>query len=122
MVTVDIDHPDIEAYIDWKVVEEQKVAGLVAGSTLAARHMKAWMKAGVEAKESLGDAAYEPTANPALRTAIKGAKAAMIPLNYIQRVMQFARQGFTEIDFKTYDTDRDKIGRASCRERVGQSV
>ena len=27
MVTVDIDHPDIEEYIDWKVVEEQKVAG-----------------------------------------------------------------------------------------------
>ncbi|HEY9550038.1 MAG TPA: vitamin B12-dependent ribonucleotide reductase [Kiloniellaceae bacterium] len=107
MVTVDIDHPDIEAYIDWKVVEEQKVAALVAGSTLAARHMKAVMKACVEAKESLGDAAYEPTANPALRAAIKGAKAAMIPLNYIQRVMQFARQGFTEIDFKTYDTDWD---------------
>ena len=34
MVTVDIDHPDIEAYVDWKVVEEQKVAALVAGSKL----------------------------------------------------------------------------------------
>src|SRR3546814_19976819 len=67
--------------------------------------MKGGMKACVEAKESLGDAAYEPTANPALRAAIKGAKAAMLPLNYIQRVMQFARQGFTEIDFKTSDTD-----------------
>jgi ribonucleoside-diphosphate reductase alpha chain len=32
MVTVDIDHPDIEEYVDWKVVEEQKVAALVAGS------------------------------------------------------------------------------------------
>ena len=32
MVTVDIDHPDIGQYIDWKVVEEQKVAALVAGS------------------------------------------------------------------------------------------
>src|SRR5690606_12911957 len=69
--------------------------------------MKAVMTACVEAKESLGDGAYEPTANPALRAAIKAAKAAMIPLNYIQRVMQFARQGFTEIDFKTYDTDWD---------------
>ena len=27
MVIVDIDHPDIEQYIDWKVKEEQKVAG-----------------------------------------------------------------------------------------------
>ena len=26
MVVVDVDHPDIEAYIDWKVKEEQKVA------------------------------------------------------------------------------------------------
>ena len=32
MVIVDIDHPDIEEFIDWKVVEEQKVAALVAGS------------------------------------------------------------------------------------------
>ena len=32
MVVVDADHPDIEAYIDWKVKEEQKVAALVTGS------------------------------------------------------------------------------------------
>ncbi|HTI00503.1 MAG TPA: vitamin B12-dependent ribonucleotide reductase, partial [Acidisoma sp.] len=31
MVTVDVDHPDIEAFIDWKVIEEQKVAALVSG-------------------------------------------------------------------------------------------
>ena len=40
MVTVDIDHPDIEAYIDWKVIEEQKVAALVAGSKLAQKHLQ----------------------------------------------------------------------------------
>ena len=40
MVIVDIDHPDIEAFIDWKVVEEEKVAALVAGSKTAARHLK----------------------------------------------------------------------------------
>merc|ERR1712023_609123 len=34
MVTLDLDHPDIESYINWKVVEEQKVAALVAGSKL----------------------------------------------------------------------------------------
>ncbi|MEE8545593.1 MAG: vitamin B12-dependent ribonucleotide reductase, partial [Alphaproteobacteria bacterium] len=32
MVSVDIDHPDIEEFINWKVIEEQKVAALVAGS------------------------------------------------------------------------------------------
>ena len=34
MVVVDIDHPDIEQFIGWKVREEQKVAALVAGSRL----------------------------------------------------------------------------------------
>ena len=29
MVIVDIDHPDIEAFINWKVTEEQKVAAMV---------------------------------------------------------------------------------------------
>ena len=32
MVVVDVDHPDIEEYINWKVKEEQKVAALVTGS------------------------------------------------------------------------------------------
>ena len=31
----------------------------------------------------------------------------MIPENYIQRVIQFASQGFKEIEFKTFDTDWD---------------
>ncbi len=39
MVVVDIDHPDIEQFIGWKVREEQKVAALVAGSRLARRHL-----------------------------------------------------------------------------------
>jgi ribonucleoside-diphosphate reductase alpha chain len=30
MVVVDIDHPDIEAFINWKAAEEQKVAALIA--------------------------------------------------------------------------------------------
>ena len=34
MVICDIDHPDIEEFINWKVIEEQKVAALVAGSKL----------------------------------------------------------------------------------------
>jgi ribonucleoside-diphosphate reductase alpha chain len=34
MVVVDIDHPDIEDFINWKVKEEQKVAALVTGSKI----------------------------------------------------------------------------------------
>ncbi len=34
MVIVDADHPDIEDFINWKVIEEQKVASIVAGSKM----------------------------------------------------------------------------------------
>ena len=37
MVILDVDHPDIEAFINWKVAEEHKVAMLVAGSQLLSK-------------------------------------------------------------------------------------
>ena len=106
MVTVDVDHPDIEAYVDWKVVEEQKVAALVAGSKLAQLHMGEVMAA-CHTAEVTGDDRFDPKKNRALKKAIIAARGAMIPENYVQRVIQFARQGYTEIEFKTYDTDWD---------------
>ena len=106
MVTVDVDHPDIENYVDWKVVEEQKVAALVAGSKLAQRHMGEVMAACQDDGLS-GDDRFDPRHNRALKKAIIAARGAMIPENYVQRVIQFARQGYTEIEFKTYDTDWD---------------
>ncbi|MBA1157087.1 vitamin B12-dependent ribonucleotide reductase [Microvirga mediterraneensis] len=106
MVVVDVDHPDIEAYIDWKVKEEQKVAALVTGSKLGNKHLKAIMKACVNC-EAEGDACFDPEKNPALKKEIKLARRVMIPDNYIKRVIQFARQGYTDIDFPIYDTDWD---------------
>ncbi len=47
----------------------------------------------------------DPAANPALKREIRAARRAMIPESYIQRVIQFARQGYTAIAFRTYDTD-----------------
>ncbi|MDR6291010.1 ribonucleoside-diphosphate reductase alpha chain [Inquilinus ginsengisoli] len=107
MVTVDIDHPDIETYIDWKVIEEQKVAALVAGSKLARQHLNEVMEAchGVSDAET-GDR-FDPKQNKALKRAIIGARKAMLPENYVQRVIHFARQGYTGIEFKVYDTDWD---------------
>ena len=104
MVIVDIDHPDIEDFIEWKVIEEQKVASLVAGSKLAEKHLKAVMKACVNCEGSGGDC-YDPAKNPALRREIRAAKKAMIPDASIARVIAFARQGFKDIEFPTYDTD-----------------
>ena len=60
MVSVDVDHPDIEAYVDWKVIEEQKVAALVAGSKMTKRQLDARDRSPArEAAPDLGDAAYD---------------------------------------------------------------
>ncbi len=106
MVIVDADHPDIETYINWKVSEEQKVAALVTGSKTNQKHLRAIMKACVNCEGS-GDDCFEPEKNPALRREIKLARRAMVPDNYIRRVIQFAKQGYTNIDFPIYDTDWD---------------
>ena len=106
MVTVDVDHPDIEEYINWKVVEEQKVAALVAGSKLTAKNLKSVMEACNIATYSDKDR-LNPKINVTLKKSILNCRAVMVPENYIQRVIQFAGQGFKEIDFQTYDTDWD---------------
>lgn len=106
MVVVDIDHPDIESYIDWKVKEEQKVAALVTGSKIVAKHLKAIMKACVNCTAANG-ACFDPNENPALKREIRAAKKDQVPENYIKRVIQFAQQGYKDLDFKTYDTDWD---------------
>src|SRR6187551_1182849 len=106
MVVVDADHPDIETYIDWKVKEEQKVAALVTGSKINQKHLKAVLKACVNCEGS-GDDCFDPEKNPALRREIKLARRSHVPDNLIQRVIQFGKQGYTDIDFPIYDTDWD---------------
>ena len=107
MVTVDIDHPDIVDYINWKAVEEQKVAALVTGSKLCSKHLNAVMQACRDGANGDPEAAFDPKRNKLLKKAVRAAREVMIPDSYIQRVIQFARQGAVGIHFKTYDTDWD---------------
>src|SRR5271167_2579027 len=109
MVILDVDHPDVEQFIDWKVIEEQKVANLVTGSKINQKHLRAILKACVNCEGS-GDDCFDPVKNPVLRREIKAARKSQVSDNYIRRVIQFAKQGhtdITDIDFPTYDTDWD---------------
>jgi ribonucleoside-diphosphate reductase alpha chain len=106
MVILDVDHPDIEQFIDWKVLEEQKVANLVTGSKINQKHLRSILKACVNCEGS-GDDCFTPEKNPVLRREIKAARKNHVPDNYIRRVIQFAKQGYTDINFPTYDTDWD---------------
>ncbi len=104
MVCLDVDHPDVEAFVAWKVTEEQKVAALVAGSKACVRHLNAVMAA---CHTFAGDdaAKFDPQRNTALGQAIRDAVAADVPGSYLQRVVDFAKQGYTSIEFPEYDTD-----------------
>jgi ribonucleoside-diphosphate reductase alpha chain len=103
MVVVDADHPDIEQFIAWKAVEEQKVAAMVAGSKLADAHLNAILRA----CRIGGRTRFDPADNPALKKAIAEARRAMIPENCIRRAIDLARQGHERIEVRTYDTDWD---------------
>jgi len=106
MVICDMDHPDIEAFINWKVIEEQKVASLVAGSKSHEARLNDIFAAIKGWDGTIADAT-DATKNPALKAAIRAAKKALIPDTYTFRVLQYARQGFTSIEFPTYEVDWD---------------
>ena len=114
MVVVDVDHPDIEEYIGWKVREEQKVAALVTGSRICQKRLKAVMAACVNCETDAvtpeagkDERCFDAAKNPKLKQAIREAKRDGVPQNYILRVIQFAKQGYTDLAFDTYDTDWD---------------
>jgi ribonucleoside-diphosphate reductase alpha chain len=103
MVVLDLDHPDIEEFVSWKVVEEQKVAALVTGSKVLNRHLNAILQACQRCPEPAER--FDRERNSDLRRAIAEAAAALVPANYIERVLQLARQGFTSLHIEEYDTD-----------------
>lgn len=105
MVCLDMDHPDIEEFINWKVIEEQKVAALVTGSQLCNLHLNNIMKACFE--EHPENNRFDPRLNLKLQKAIREARKAKIPQNYIDRVIHLAKMGFTEIEFPVYNVDWD---------------
>ncbi len=106
MVVVDADHPDIEAYVMWKVIEEQKVAALVAGSKLLERHLNAILHACHDGVAD-GDDRFDPARNADLRRAIKAGRKALLPEQALQTAILYAKQGYSAIEVPTYEADWD---------------
>jgi ribonucleoside-diphosphate reductase alpha chain len=69
MVCLDADHPDIEEFVQWKVVEEQKVAALVAGSKVSEARLNEILSAAHDQSVPT-DSRLNPKLNARLRTAI----------------------------------------------------
>jgi ribonucleoside-diphosphate reductase alpha chain len=98
MVILNADHPDIEEFIDWKVVEEQKVAALVAGSKINNRFLNEIMK--VASEEGID---YSKPGTQ-LHELVQRALNRGVPMNYIVRALALVEQGKTSIDVEEYDT------------------
>ncbi|NTV47528.1 MAG: adenosylcobalamin-dependent ribonucleoside-diphosphate reductase, partial [Chlorobiales bacterium] len=97
MVILNIDHPDVEEFIEWKSKEEEKVAALVAGSKVNSTFLKAIMEEAI-----LGGT--DRKTNNRLNTLIKRALHRGVPMNLIIRTLSLVEQGFTSLDFSTFNT------------------
>ncbi len=98
MVIVDIDHPDVEKFIEWKAKEEDKVASLVAGSRICSRFLQAIVE------EALANGADRKT-NARLHRLIQNALSRAVPMSYILRVLALVEQGYTSLDFEEYNSN-----------------
>ncbi|HOJ02401.1 MAG TPA: vitamin B12-dependent ribonucleotide reductase [Bacteroidota bacterium] len=98
MVVLNVDHPDIEEFISWKVSEEEKVAALVTGSRVNNLHLNRI----VQAANKPEGADYQR--NRELAQAIVHARKAGVHENYIYRALQLAEQGQSSIDIEEFDT------------------
>lgn len=105
MVCLDLDHPDIEEFINWKVTEEQKVAALVTGSQICNQHLNAIMSS-CYAEHPENDR-FNAKTNIKLQKAMQAARKAAVPQNYIDRVINLAKMGFRSIEFPIFTTDWD---------------
>jgi ribonucleoside-diphosphate reductase alpha chain len=108
MVILDLDHPDIEEFIEWKVIEEQKVAALVAGSKAVNRAVNAVLDA-CQVTGDDGRLAVDanPSTNPRVAEAIAEARRMNVPEAYLRRATALARQGYQRLPIPEYDTDWD---------------
>ncbi len=106
MVICDADHPDVESFINWKVREEQKVASLVAGSKMHEARLNE-IFAAICSWDGRHEDAIDPAVNPSLKSALRAARKSAIPETYVKRVLDYARQGYSSIEFPILDIDWD---------------
>jgi len=107
LACLNIDHPDVEKFINWKVLEEHKVAALVSGSKMMETTFNKILSACADGDD---DTRFTPKHNKPLRQALKLALSQGIPMSYAKRVLQLAKQGVVDLVFETYTTDWDGEG------------
>ncbi len=95
MVCLDLDHPEIEDFIWWKVREEEKVADLVTGSRILKEKLQEVIK--------LAKNKDKPFEDEEILKSLKKAADSKIPINYLIRALNLAQQGY-DLPLKEFDT------------------
>ncbi len=106
MVIVDIDHPDVETFIDWKSSEEMKVAALVAGTKVVKRSLDAVIRACLNCSGPAEDC-FDPAKNAALHREMVAARRNGVPDGAIARALQLAKQGIDTIEIEELTANWD---------------
>lgn len=110
MVILNIDHPDIEAFINLKVREEQKVAALMVGSHLCATHLNRIMERAWIPVDNDVVLETNPSRNQPLSEALEEARQHLIPEEYIQRALRLTADHTGTFAFSTYDLGWESEG------------
>ncbi|GAB5388069.1 MAG: vitamin B12-dependent ribonucleotide reductase [Alphaproteobacteria bacterium] len=105
-LTISLEHPDIVDVIELRQREDDRAAALIAGARLASDKLSAVMRA-CEAPGLPEAARSNPRRNPELAASIRACRRAALPDAYIMRAIQFAEQGYTGIEFRSFGTDWD---------------
>ena len=106
MVTLDIDHPDVEKYIGWKAGEEHKVASMVTGSLILKKHIDA-IKRALTGFRGPEDDKFNAEKNHELAMVLRAAMGDKIPPSYLYQQLRRLEQGDEEVDISQYSTAWD---------------
>jgi ribonucleoside-diphosphate reductase alpha chain len=105
MLTLDADHPDIEAYTHWKANEEYKVSAMVAGSAVIARHVKAISASLSSYDGDPGADRFDPRSNGGLARALRAAIRDGVPSQYLYQYLRLIKEGIDAGPPPQYTTD-----------------
>jgi ribonucleoside-diphosphate reductase alpha chain len=106
MVTLDVDHPDVEKYISWKAGEEHKVASMVIGSAIVKKHLDGIKKALAGFRGPETDK-FSIERNHELAAVLRAALGDKIPASYLYQQLRRIEQGDEDGGAQVYSSAWD---------------